>query len=234
MHQVTNPIQACNDIFLKPNGVFHAVGEKHNWSWLPFFIVTVMAVLPGYLYFSTVDITWYQDLIMSSQYADASPAERDAMRQSMTRTAMSTFAIIGTVLGVLILNAVFAGYLNVATRSDEECVQGFTDWYGFTWWVSMPMIFNSIVAIALLFLADTAEIAPTALSPLSLAYLLNIPMDSDWFGLTQTLRLDVAWSAYLMTVGVRQWTHFNAQKATTIALAPCAVILGIWLVLVIV
>ena len=34
MSEVTNPIQACNDIFFKPNGVFKAVNEHNNWSWL--------------------------------------------------------------------------------------------------------------------------------------------------------------------------------------------------------
>ena len=35
MSEVTNPIQACNDIFFKPNGVFKAVNEHNNWSWVP-------------------------------------------------------------------------------------------------------------------------------------------------------------------------------------------------------
>ena len=183
MHQVTNPIQACNDIFFKPNGVFHAVGQKSNWSWIPFFIVAIMASLPAYLYFSTIDITWYQDMIINSEYADVSPAEQDQIRQGMSRTALTAIGLIFTTLGLLLVNAIIATYLNLVSRGDEECVHGFTDWYGFTWWTGMPVVINSLIAVVLLLFADGHQISPVTLAPLSLAFVTGIDMSSDWFGL---------------------------------------------------
>lgn len=35
MHSVSNPFQACNDIFFRPNGVFKAVGEKKQLELVP-------------------------------------------------------------------------------------------------------------------------------------------------------------------------------------------------------
>ncbi|GGW74422.1 Yip1 family protein [Alteromonas halophila] len=233
MHQVTNPLQACNDIFFKPNGVFHAIGEKDNWSWLPFFIVTIMAALPAYLYFNAVDISWYQDMVISNQYGELSPAEQDQYRQGMTRTAMTAFALIGTVVGLLVINAIIAVYLNLVSRNDEDCVHGFTDWFGFTWWTGMPVVVNSLIAVVLLLVADGYQIDPVTLAPLSLAFILGADMSSDWFGLLQTIRLDIIWSVYLTMVGVRQWTRFSNQKSAVIAIIPLAVILGIWLLAII-
>lgn len=229
MHQVTNPIQACNDIFFKPNGVFHAVGQKNNWSWIPFFIVVIMASLPAYLYFSMVDITWYQDMVINSQYGDLSPAEQEQYRQGMTRTAMTAFGLIGTAIGLLVINAIVATYLNLVSRSDEDCVQGFTDWYGFTWWTGMPVVVNSLIAVVLLLFAEGHQISPVTLAPLSVAFVVGADMSSQWFGLLQTIRLDVIWSVYLTMVGVRQWTSFTTKKSGIIAVIPFALIVSIWL-----
>ena len=77
MRVVTNPIQACNDIFMRPGSVFEALKTHNNWSWIPFFIVSILAVLPSYLYFSSVDPVWYTVYVStnSADLRDLSPAE---------------------------------------------------------------------------------------------------------------------------------------------------------------
>ncbi|MCP9479595.1 hypothetical protein NNA33_16975 [Marisediminitalea aggregata] len=97
MSEVTNPIQACNDIFFKPNGVFKAVNEHNNWSWVPFLIVTVLSVLPGYLFINFVDFAWYQDMLINTQYGDMSPAEQNQIRSGMEQSAVQMF-MLGTAL----------------------------------------------------------------------------------------------------------------------------------------
>lgn len=228
MHNVTNPLQACNDIFYRPNGVFKAVDEHNNWSWLPFFIVVIVAVLPNYFYASFVDINWYQDLIIQMQYADQSPAEQDMFRQNMTRDAITMFSTVGTVVGLIVINTIIATYLNLVSKSDEENIKGFTDWYGFTWWVTLPILINSLFAMFLLFMADDHQVLPTIAAPLSLAYLFSIDMASPWFNLAQSIRLDSFFAIYLTAVGVSQWTRFTTRKSALIAVAPSAVIWGIW------
>ena len=60
---VTNPFQAASEIFYKPTQVFEAISVKDNWSWIPFIIVTAVAILPLYLYFNLVDFEWYRGII---------------------------------------------------------------------------------------------------------------------------------------------------------------------------
>ena len=131
MSEVTNPIQACSDIFFKPNGVFAATNVKHNWSWVPFIAVIVIAVLPAYMYFNFVDFDWYTDLIINSTYADVSPNEQNMIRQNMSQDSVLLFSVIGAFIGYIVLNSLLATYLNLATKSDEESLHGFTDWFGF-------------------------------------------------------------------------------------------------------
>ncbi|MDC8831602.1 YIP1 family protein [Alteromonas gilva] len=228
MSEVTNPLQACNTIFVKPNSVFKALNEKSNWSWIPFFIVIAMSLLPAYLFINFVDFEWYKNILIDSQYGDVSPAEQDMVRAQMAKSSVMTFMMIGGIFGPIIINAVLALYLHLTTKSDEENLNGYTDWYGFTWWVGMPIVISSLIAIVLIAMSSDHQILPTIISPLSVAYLFNVDMASDWFAFAQSLRIDSLWTIYLITVGISQWTRFSTQKSATIAVAPFAVIWVVW------
>lgn len=229
MQTVTNPFQACNDIFFKPNGVFKAVGEKSNWSWLPFILVMLIAVSSQYLYINFVDIEWFANANIAAK-GDMSPAEADQMRAFFTRDTMMMSNIIGIFFGLIIVNAISAAYLNIMTRSDDSHVFGFTDWYGFTWWVSMPYVLTGLVSVVLLLMASDHQVSPSVLAPLSVAYIFNIDVGSTWFALAQSMRIELFLGIYLTTVGITQWTSFTTKKALVIAAAPYAIIYGIWFV----
>lgn len=228
MEKVSNPFQACNDIFFKPNRVFATLAEKHNWSWLAFFIVIAVGILPGYMYFNFVDFEWYRELIISTSFVDVSPAEQDMVRQSMSPEQTISFNLIGVVVGSIVINAILAIYLNVATKVDEENVNGFTDWYGFTWWVSLPLIVGAALSILVILMASDHQLSPVDLTPTSLSFLLGIEMSSEWFTLTQVIRLESIWTMYLIAVGISQWTRLPAQKCYIIAVAPYAIIWVVW------
>lgn len=229
MSGVTNPLQACNDIFFKPNGVFRAINERDNWSWLPFIIYLTMTILPAYLFINYVDFEWYKNLIIESQYGNQSPAEKEMISTNMTQPQVMIFMMVGGVLGPIVINAILALYLHLTTKSDEENLNGYTDWYGFTWWIGMPVVVSSLVAIVLLALSSDHQVLPTIISPLSVAYIFNVPMSSEWFSFAQSLRLESLWTIYLINVGLSQWTNFPAKKCTLIAVAPFAVIWTVWL-----
>ncbi|PRO68133.1 YIP1 family protein [Alteromonas gracilis] len=229
MHNVSNPFQACNDIFFKPNGVFKAIGENNNWSWMPFILVTAITLVSQYLYVNFVDIDWFAQMNIAAQ-GDMSPAEEEQMKAFFTRDALLWSSIIGAFFVPIIVNAVYAVYVNLMTRSDDSHVFGFTDWYGFAWWLSMPYVLTGLVGVALLLFTGDHQVAPTILSPTSLGFLASIPMDSPWYAFGQALRLELFWGIYLATVGITQWTSFSVKKAALIASAPYVVIYGIWLI----
>ena len=112
MEQVSNPFQACNDIFFKPTAVFATIREKHNWSWLPFFIVISLTVLPVCLYFNFVDFDWYMDNVIIASMGDVSPAEQDTVRGMMSKETSLYGGLIATAIILPIVTAIFAIYLN--------------------------------------------------------------------------------------------------------------------------
>lgn len=228
MSEVSNPIQACSEIFFKPNGVFAALNVKHNWSWIPFFLIIAASILPAYVYFNFVDFAWYTDLLIDANYSDVSPNEQDAIRSSLSVGGMLTLTTVGGIVGVLLINAILAVYFNLVTKSDEQNTNGFTDWYGFTWWIAMPGLISALIALAVVSLASDHQLDPVSLTPTSAAFLFNVGMDSAWFGWASSIRIETFWTIYLAAVGIGQWTGIRGNKTYIIATIPFVVLWGIW------
>lgn len=230
---VSNPFQACNDIFFKPSSVFKAVGEHNNWSWMPFIIVMGVTLASQYLYVSFVDIEWFANINIATQ-GDMSPAEEEQMRAFFTRDTLLWSQMIGAFFVLIIINAIYAVYLNLSTRSDDSHVFGFTDWYGFAWWISMPYVLTSLVGVALLLFNGDHQVSPSIMAPTSLSFILGVPLDSSWYGFSQAIRLELFWGILLATLGISNWTSFSRKKSAIIAAAPYAIIYTLWLVILLV
>jgi len=234
MQQVSNPFQAMKDIITKPNQVFATINEVHNWSWIPFLLIAVTGAIPIYMYFNFVDFAWYNELMVQSVAGELSPAEQSSVRNAMADQAQSLWAgVFGSVLVIVISNAILALYFNFVTKSDEECVQGYTDWYGFAWWISLPTIVCSLISIVVVALAQDNQLSPVSLSPTSLAFIFAIDMNSQWASLTQSIRLESIWVMYLTAVGLSQWTNFSPKKNYTLAIAPYLAIWIIWMLFIV-
>lgn len=228
MREITNPLQACLDVLIRPNPVFARLATTNNWSWVPFALLVVISILPAYAYFSSVDIDWYQDLIISQTMANVSPAEQDAARSGMTRENMISLTLMFAALGMIIVNAVLALYLNLMTRMDPQQVHSFGDWYGMTWWVNMPNIIGAFLSLLVISLSSTNQLPPESLNVTSLAYWLDVPMSSDWFSLLQSVRVESFWTIYLLAAGISQWTQIKSNTTWLIAALPYGIVWGIW------
>jgi len=233
MQQVSSSFQAMKDIFIKPNQVFATVYETHNWSWIPFICLAVTGAVPAYLYFNFVDFTWYNELMVQAIAGDLSPAEQSAMRNAMLDQAQSVWAgVFSSVASIIIVNALLALYLNIVTKADEECVQGYTDWFGFTWWVSVPAIVSSLLGIIVVVLAQDNHLSPVSIAPTSMAFIFAVEIDSAWSSFAQSIRLESFWVMYLIVVGLSQWTQLPTKKTYVIAIAPYVIIWAVWALIV--
>lgn len=229
MEAVTNPFLACRDIVLKPNRVFATIKVTDNWSWIPFLLVVGCAVLSVYFYMAAVDQEWLRDAMVQMTAKDLSPAERKAMRDMMGQGDVLLFSMsFGIVLKLIIVNAFMAAYLHMCSKLDDECVQGFTDWYGFCWWTSLPLVAVSLLSCVLSLSASSPQISQLVLEPTSLAYIFSVDLESPWMGLLGSLKLEYIWTIYLTTVGLSQWTNLTLAKIYRIALAPYVLIWGLW------
>ncbi|WP_088329129.1 YIP1 family protein [Lacimicrobium sp. SS2-24] len=228
MRDITNPLQACRDVLFRPNPVFARLASANNWSWVPFFLLVIISTLPAYAYFSSVDINWYQDMIINQTMADVSPAEKDVARSGMTRSNMITLTLLFAAIGMILVNAVLALYLNLMTRMDSENVHSYGDWYGMTWWVALPGVIGAVLSLLVISFSSTDQLPPEALNVTSLAYWLNLPMSSDWYSLLQSVRLESFWTIYLLAAGISQWTRIKSNNSWLIAAFPYLLVWSIW------
>ncbi|WP_340679326.1 YIP1 family protein [Paraglaciecola sp.] len=232
MEAVNNPFQACRDIILKPNRVFAKIRVTDNWSWIPFLLVTGCAILSVYSYLTAVDIEWLRDSFLALTANDLSPAETKAIRDMMGQGSVLLFSMsVGMVIKLIVFNAIMAAYLNMCSKADDECVQGFTDWFGFCWWTSLPLVAVSLMSCLLTMFAQTGQISQLVLEPTSLAYIFSVDINSAWFGFLGSLKLEYIWIIYLTTVGLNQWTSLSMPKIYRIALAPYVLIWSLWLLI---
>ena len=225
---INSPLKALQTIILKPNQVFSRLKGTPNWSWLPFIVVIVMSALPQWLYFNTVDMEWYADKIIAMEYAGVSPSEQAQARHIMLQQDMGSFTTFAVVFSVLLTYAIFALYLHKVTRIDEENILSFGDWYGFMWWATLPFAFFSAISVLIILFLGGPQLSPEYLGLFSVAGLLGIPMESDWYGWAQGIGLDTLWVGYLIAVGVSRWTRLSTRQSYTIAAAPFVGIWGVW------
>lgn len=231
MEAITNPFQACIKIFLKPSIVFDTINKKDNWSWIPFLFTMAFAFIPVYWYFNVVDFNWYLDFIINATAGDLSPAEQENMRVMMNKSVLTFGSLAAVIINLLVVNALMAAYLHFATKSDEKNVNEFTDWYGFTWWVSLPSVIGFVSSVLVLAFATSNQLSFASLSPLALSYWLGLDDASDWFGITNMIRPDFFLSIYLIAVGISRWTSFERNKIYAITFTPFVIILVLWALL---
>lgn len=229
VYTLKNPLQACLDVLFKPNKVFAALSDRNNWSWVPFILVSLLTSLPMYWYFNSVDLVWLAELQVNALLGDVSPAERQELTDILSvQNGNTVYTIIGLIGGLLISNAFLAYYLKLTTRSDEYNVNDFADWYGFTWWTQLPAVITAISVCLVLTFSHSDQISPGSLNITSLSYLLGLDFGSKWFGFAQSIKLETAWSIYLVATGLNQWTRLPAKRTMLIAAGPYGVILGVW------
>lgn len=232
MESLSNPLQACKNIVLKPNGVFAKIKVTDNWSWVPFFLVTGATFLSLYSYLNVVDMSWLIESMLQLIAKDVSPAEIKAMRDGMEQGNILLFSLsFGMMFKIVLFNAFMAAYLNICSKVDEECVQGYTDWFGFCWWTSLPLVAVSLISCIVIWLSESPNLSQVVLEPTSLAYIFSVDLRSPWFGLFESLKLEYIWIIYLTTVGLSQWTNLAKNKIFRIAIGPYVLVWGLWFAL---
>jgi hypothetical protein len=228
-YAVTNPIQACNDVFIRPSDVFKALSLKDNWSWIPFILVVVISALPAYLYFGVVDYDWYIGTQLALSMPDASPAELENMRPLYgTGESAAGFALFGAPAYLIVVSAVLGLYYTLVTRNDEKSIHSFFDWYGAQWWFMMPTLIASVISLGLILLIDPgAQVSQSVLSPTSLSHIFSVEPSSKWFNFMSYLRIETIWTVYLGAICLQQWTNFSSKKSIVFAAIPSVIILTI-------
>lgn len=224
----SNSLQASVDILTSPRETFDALKDKKGWSWTPFGLVIASSVALFLYYFSVVDFEWMIEQMLEKMAAqgDMSGEELQATQEFMTKTSMTWSTTLGGAIGIIVINAIMAVYFNLITKVSSPNELTFTAWYGFSWWVSMPLVVSCLLSGLVIIFSSAGMVSLEDLSPTSLGFLAD--QSSPWFGFFSGINLFSLWSIALGAIGLSSWLGLASKKTFIIAASPTLVIYTCW------
>ena len=219
---------ALINVFVAPKSLFEDLKEAKGWGWIALIFSTVFYALVTYWLYSGMSSEWIVEQQIA-QMGDVSPAEADQARSFMQDSAPYTapIAAISIILVTLIMNALYAGYLKLVSRTDEF---SYGDWYSFSLWAMMPMFFNALGLALLVLLADSPDLPLNFANYASLNQLvLNLPVEHALYAWTEALNLFSVWGIVVAAAGLQIWAKMKPVTAYVFAGLPFTLIMGIWL-----
>lgn len=226
-----NPLQASLDMLISPKVALEAVKDKKGWWLVPFVLCTSSIIALFLYYFASVDFAWLKETMIDQMAVkgDMSDEELQAVSEYLTKTPMIWSTTIGGSLSLVVMNTILALYLMMVTKMNGGDNVGFGAWFGFSWWVSMPHVVAALMSILMLMFSTTGMVALEELGVTTVNSLIfGVDSSSAWFGFLTGLDVLMFWSIALIAMGLSSWLGCDSKKATTIAVAPYALIYGGW------
>jgi len=233
MKMSANPVQACLDTLVSPEMAFNTVKDKKGWSWLPFVLMISTTIAVFVYYFNAVDFTWLRESMLNAlaSSGDMSDEEIKATGEFYKKDTMMWSTVIGGSVGTIVINLIYAAYLNITTKVSAQSEYKFTDWFAFTWWVALPAFVSMLLAALVVFFSSDGAISLQDLQPTSLNSLIfSVEASNAWFNFLEGITLFTFWGMAVATIGLNAWLKIDISKALKIAIAPFVVIYSLWAV----
>ena len=224
----SNSFQACVDILTSPRETFDTLKDKKGWSWTPFGLVIATTVALFLYYFMVVDFEWMIDQMLEQMavHNDMSSEELQATQDYMTKTSMTWGSTLGGAIGIIVINAIMAVYFYLTTKVSSPNELTYGAWYGFSWWVSMPIVVSYFLGALVIAFSSEGMVSLEDLSPTSLGFLAE--SSSVWYGFMGSLNVFSFWTIALGTIGLSSWLDIPTKKAFIIAVVPSLAIYVTW------
>jgi hypothetical protein len=227
----SNAMQACIDIFFSPQSAFTSIKQKKGWSWLPFLLVMVASSSVFAYYFNVVDIDFYNEQSIEQGAAMTGLSYEELKEMSPPADASSSMlqTILSICFGLIFGNLIIALYYLLITKMTAKNELSFGDWFGFSWWVNLPLVLSYLASILVIFFASDSQIPMHSLQPTSInSLLLSLPISSPWHGFFEAITLFSIWTIALAFFGLKAWLNTETPKAIIIAIIPSVILYGAW------
>jgi len=219
-------MQVARLLFTSPTQAFTALKEKPVFA-LPMVLIVVCAIAATAVYYSKVDIAWLQDQLLA-QMRGLNADQQKLVSGRMTRPVLLWTSVISLPIGLTIDMVIDAVYLLVAWQI-TKVRYSFNHWFAFSWWVSSPQIIGSVVAILIVALSASTQMATGSLQPLSLNSLVfNRSLGEPGYTWLSSIGLIQVASAWLTYIGIKAWSGRSTTFCLIFTLVPIVLIYGVW------
>ena len=228
----TSTLNTLTNILTSPAAAFRDIKTK------PRFLFPLLALLAANMllmlcFFSTVDFAWMIEQMVNGQAMDKSAGERADIAKAMsglTPMIMGGSAMVGMLIGVLVIFSVMAVYLLLANKLLDSDQLGFKHWFSFTCWCAMPTLFTALASLVNVLVAGNGQLTLEAINPVSFNNLfLHLQPHDPLFGALSAWDPFTLWNQLLMVLGFSYWMGKPIAKSAAIVLAPTLIIYGIWI-----
>lgn len=227
-----NSMELAAMVLTAPRAAFQEVRERPRF-WLPLTLMLGGTVVLLFWYYSIVDFAWLTDHLMNSneRVRQMPDAQRERAMASMSRTGLMLSAVIAAPLILMLIRLIEAGYYSLAGKI-TNVQYSFRQWFALSWWTSLPHVLGILAMAAFLLLSDTNQIGSEELQVLSLNELFfHRGLGEPGVSLLSSLTLLHPWAWALSVLGVQAWSGRSLAFSAVFALAPTALIYGIWALL---
>lgn len=221
---------ALVDIIAAPAKALDEVKHRVSWLWVPLGISLLLTIVAVVFYNLWVDFDWLVDETVRTALPPGSdPAAADSIRSFMKPGVMITTGVVAIIVMTFVIYAIQSAYLHLVNKAVGDPTLRFGQWFAFSAWTAFPGVFNAIVMLVVIALADSNQLAQHDLSPLSMqALFIHADPGSSWFTWGNSLTLINLWMLALMTIGFMRWTGSSLVKSAIVACAPWVLIFGVW------
>ena len=224
-------LSIIGQIFYEPKAAFAHLKENSR-IWLPLLLLPIGSAVMLLWYFNTLDFPWYLEHMMSAQ-PDMNAEEREAMMKMFTKNSMMMMSVIGLLISVPIIFALYALYYLIASKIMGSTIT-YGKWFAFAVWTSVPSLLG-LPLMALQIASGHGQVAMEDLNMLTLNYLvLHLPPSAPWASFANSLSLTTLWSMFVTFVGLRVWTGRSTFACALTSALPFVVIYGLWIIKIVV
>lgn len=217
------------NIILDPKKALDDIRGHTGWLWYPLLITlgVTLGVLAWYYATADWDVVHQQimDYIAGRHYSAEQTAQ---ISKGLTRSGILAQTLIGSLIIVALIYLIQALYLFFVAKVAGYEVQGYGQWFSFTCWTYFPgVLAYLLLGVSYAIAGKEANLANLDVTSLNTLIFKLHPGDS-WFGLANTLHLTTFWVFGLLVLGVARWTKQSIGKSAVVALAPHALLYGLW------
>lgn len=214
------------DIVRRPKYAFEYIQAHKLSAWPAFVLLSITLLVFWTVYFNVVDMAWLLETTLNQSMPQASAADKAMLAEQMTPDVLKYSSLFGSQLMLLLQGLLVAAYLNIATKLDQENTDSFKDWYGFYWWLQIPVAFQLLVALLVLLSSSDGQVTLHHLQITSLNQLLQLEPNQSLYSFAASFDFFSVWSFVLLFYGLSVKTTLKTSTVANICIIPILVMMS--------
>lgn len=212
------------NIFAAPGQALDYARQHPGTWWLPLGILLVLNAASSLWWTLSVNLKalhLMQLQAMTRLHPEyASQATKHIMAQG--RGALVLEVVLGGIIGLVIVELLYALYLFMADKLFSADSRGYGQWFSFATWTGLPAALGFVAGLVTFAVSSKMSLQPIDVTSLNTLF-LHLKPANHFYKIARFSILNF-WVIGLATYGLKRWCKHSTGKALTIAIVPYVVV----------